>query len=130
LYPKKEQKGSKGKADSHRTAQPKAYGIMAGQKGGFAQLLCDCPATLRDLFRFLLVLPLSALLKWLSFFSVFLFWKQFFRGFYGYIQSVEMHNTTCVPDGSVVTSFSCRSCGARKRSKKNTALLILDFMIL
>ncbi|KUY15534.1 hypothetical protein BAZ12_16800 [Elizabethkingia miricola] len=38
--PKKEQKGSKGKADSHHTAQPKAYGIMAGQKGGFAELLC------------------------------------------------------------------------------------------
>jgi hypothetical protein len=35
---KKEQKGSKGKADTHRTAQPKAYGIMAGQKGGFAEL--------------------------------------------------------------------------------------------
>jgi hypothetical protein len=28
---KKEQKGSKDKADSHRTTQPKAYGIMAGQ---------------------------------------------------------------------------------------------------
>lgn len=27
----KEQKGSKDKADTHRTAQPKAYGIMAGQ---------------------------------------------------------------------------------------------------
>ncbi|WP_407475436.1 hypothetical protein [Elizabethkingia anophelis] len=38
--PKKEQKGSKGKADSHRTTQPKDYGIMAGQKGGFAELLC------------------------------------------------------------------------------------------
>ncbi|WP_234108494.1 hypothetical protein [Chryseobacterium sp. R2A-55] len=70
--PKKEQKGSKGKADSHRTAQPKAYGIMAEQKGGFAELSCY-PATLRDLFRFLLVFRLSALLKWLSFFSVFLF---------------------------------------------------------
>ncbi|WP_277011582.1 hypothetical protein [Flavobacterium lindanitolerans] len=38
--PKKEQKGSKDKADSHRTTQPKDYGIMAGQKGGFAELLC------------------------------------------------------------------------------------------
>ena len=27
----KEQKGSKDKADTHRTAQPKDYGIMAGQ---------------------------------------------------------------------------------------------------
>jgi len=27
---------------------------MAGQKGGFSELF-DCPATLRDLFRFLLV---------------------------------------------------------------------------
>src|SRR5690606_31353100 len=41
--------------------------------------LC-CPATLRDLFRFLLVFRLSALLKWLSFFSVFLFWKIILRG--------------------------------------------------
>jgi len=55
-FPKKEQKGSKDKADSHRTAQPKAYGIMAGQKGGFAGLP-SCPATLRDLFRFLLIFP-------------------------------------------------------------------------
>jgi len=29
---KKEQKDGKGKADSHRTTQPKDYGIMAGQK--------------------------------------------------------------------------------------------------
>jgi hypothetical protein len=29
--PKKNKKGSKAKADSHRTTQPKAYGIMAGQ---------------------------------------------------------------------------------------------------
>jgi len=28
---KKEKKESKDKADSHRTVQPKAYGIMAGQ---------------------------------------------------------------------------------------------------
>jgi len=70
---KKRTKGSKDKADSHRTTQPKDYGIMVGQKVGFAELLCDCPATLRDLFRFLLVFRLSALLKWLSFFSVFLF---------------------------------------------------------
>gem|GEM_PF-3351013 len=70
---KNEQKDSKDKADSHRTTQPKDYGIMVGQKGGFAELLCDCPATLRDLFRFLLVFRLSALLKCLSFFSIFLF---------------------------------------------------------
>lgn len=58
--PKKEQKGSKGKADSHRTAQPKDYGIMAGLI--VASPSCSvCPATLRDLFRFLLVFPLVRL---------------------------------------------------------------------
>jgi len=36
---KKEQKHSKGKANTHSTAQPKAYGIMAGQKGGFAKFI-------------------------------------------------------------------------------------------
>ncbi|WP_333886997.1 hypothetical protein [Sphingobacterium siyangense] len=68
--PKKEQKGSKGKADSHRTAQPKAYGIMAEQKGGFAELSCY-PATLRDLFRFLLVFLLVRLVKMAFFFFCF-----------------------------------------------------------
>ena len=60
MYQKKEQKGRKGKADSHRTTQPKDYGIMAGQMLASPSLLC-CPATLRDLFRFLLVFPLVRL---------------------------------------------------------------------
>ena len=44
---------------------------MAGQKGGFAELLCDCLATLRDLFRFLLVLPSVRLVKMAFFFFCF-----------------------------------------------------------
>lgn len=38
--PKKEQKDSKGKADTYRTAQPKDYGIMAGQKRWLRRVFC------------------------------------------------------------------------------------------
>lgn len=43
---------------------------MAGQKSGFAELLC-CPATLRDLFRFLWVFPPVRLVKMAFFFFCF-----------------------------------------------------------
>lgn len=60
--PEKEQKGSKDKADTHRTSQPKDYGIMSGQKRWLRRVVVlPCPATLRDLFRFLLVFPLVRL---------------------------------------------------------------------
>ncbi|AQX51625.1 hypothetical protein [Elizabethkingia anophelis] len=74
----KRTKNNKDKADTYRTAQPKAYGIMAGQKGGFAGLLCY-PATLRDLFRFLLVFALVRLDCMAFFFSVFSFGNNFNR---------------------------------------------------
>jgi len=69
---KKEQKGSEAKADTHHTDQPKDYGIMASPPFG----------TYSVSFWFF---RLSTLLKWLSFFSVFLFWKQFYEG--GILQS-------------------------------------------
>lgn len=52
---------------------------MAGQKGGFAELLC-CPATLRDLFRFLLVLPPVRLVKMAFFFFCFFVLKTILKG--------------------------------------------------
>ncbi|MGO3195275.1 MAG: hypothetical protein ACTIKE_14750 [Sphingobacterium sp.] len=75
--PKKEQKGSKGKAVSHRTTQPKDYGIMAGQKVA-SPSCCVCPATLRDLFRFLLVFPSVRLVKMAFFFFCFFVLKNIF----------------------------------------------------
>jgi len=69
---KKRTKDSKCKADSHRTTQPKDYGIMAGQIWWLRPVIVfDCPATLRDLFRFLLVLPLVRLVKMAFFFFCF-----------------------------------------------------------
>ena len=52
---------------------------MAGQKGGFAELLCDCPATLRDLFRFLLFFSPVHLVKMAFFFFCFFVLKIIFE---------------------------------------------------
>ena len=82
-YSQKEQKGSKSKADSHRTAQPKAYGIMAGQIRWLRPVIVfDCPATLRDLFRFLLVLPSVRLVKMAFFFFCFFVLENNFKRSY------------------------------------------------
>ncbi|MDM1094212.1 hypothetical protein HXZ89_13365 [Myroides odoratimimus] len=69
---KKRTKDSKDKADSHLTTQLKDYGIMSGQIWWLRPVIvCDCPATLRDLFRFLLVLPPVRLVKMAFFFFCF-----------------------------------------------------------
>ncbi len=81
MYPKKNKKGSKAKADSHRTTPPKDYGIMAGQirwlpSPGYCIALPPF-GTYSVSFWFF---RLSALIERLSFFSVFFFWKQFYEG--------------------------------------------------
>ncbi|MFY0254205.1 hypothetical protein ACDQ55_09655 [Chitinophaga sp. 30R24] len=76
MYPKKEQKGSKDKADTHRTAQPKDYGIMAGQIRWLRRVFY-VPCLPSGLIPFPFGFRLSTLFEWLSFFSVFFFWKQF-----------------------------------------------------
>jgi hypothetical protein len=61
------------------------------------------------------------LLKWLSFFSVFFFWKIFFeREFQDYNQ--QMQDTPCIYGSGYPDFFFLTSCGARKRSKKNAAI--------
>tara|TARA_Y100000815_G_scaffold262560_2_gene276073 strand:+ start:62936 stop:63232 length:297 start_codon:yes stop_codon:yes gene_type:complete len=80
---KNEQKDSKDKADSHRTTQPKDYGIMAEQIWWLRPVIvCDCPATLRDLFRFLLVFPPVRLVKMAFFFFCFFVLKTILRRSY------------------------------------------------
>jgi hypothetical protein len=75
--PKKEQKGSKDKADTHRTAQPKDYGIMAGQNKVASPSYCVALPPFGTYSVSFWFFRLSALIEWLSFFSVFFFWKQF-----------------------------------------------------
>lgn len=60
----------------------------------------------------------------LSFFLVFSFGNNFLRIFYGYMQSLRDRVFLFVLYRLAVTSFSWRICGARKRSKKNTAFSI------
>ncbi|WP_208293403.1 hypothetical protein, partial [Myroides indicus] len=74
---KKEQKDSKDKADTHRTAQPKAYGIMAGQKRWLRRIFCVALPPFGIYSVSFWFFRLSALIEWLSFFSVFFFWKKF-----------------------------------------------------
>ena len=96
----KRTKGSKDKADSHRTTQPKAYGIMAGKYGGFAELLCFLPPCGTYSVSFW-SFRLSALLEWLSF-SVFVLENNFKR---------ELRTTP----------------GTAPQSKQRFVLIVVDF---
>ena len=87
LYPffdwnwlKNNKKGSKDKADSHRTTQPKDYGIMAGQIWWLRRVVVFALPPFGTYSVSFWFFRLSALLKWLSFFSVFFFWKVILRG--------------------------------------------------
>ncbi|WP_353158827.1 hypothetical protein [Myroides odoratus] len=73
MYQKKEQKGSKGKAESHRNTQPKDYGIMAGQIWWLRRVVVFALPPFGTYSVSFWFFRLSALLKWLSFFSVFFF---------------------------------------------------------
>lgn len=79
MYQKKEQKGRKGKADSHRTTQPKDYGIMAGQIWWLRRVVVFALPPFGTYSVSFWVFRLSALIEWLSFFSVFSFGNNFKR---------------------------------------------------
>lgn len=62
----------------------------------------------------------------LSFLAVFCFGKYFLRGSFSYIQSGEDADTACVFDGFLVTSFSCKGCGARKMKQKEHGFVVME----
>jgi hypothetical protein len=64
----------------------------------------------------------------LSFLAVFCFGKYFLRGSFSYIQSGEDADTACVFDGFLVTSFSCKGCGARKMKQKEHGFVVMEYL--
>jgi len=93
---KKRTKDSKDKVDSHRTTQPKDYGIMAVQIWWLRPVIvCDCPATLRDLFRFLLVFPPVRLVKMAFFFFCFFVLETILKGVTHPDQRMVIKITAC-----------------------------------
>jgi len=76
---KKEQKDSKDKADTHRTAQPKAYGIMAGQIW-WLRRVAQLPYHPSGLIPFPFGFPPVRLVKMAFFFCCFFLLETILRG--------------------------------------------------
>ena len=81
--------------DSHRTTQPKDYGIMAGQIWWLRRVVVFALPPFGTYSVSFWFFTLSALIEWLSFFSVFLFWKIFFEREFQYYNQ-QMQDTPCI----------------------------------